>query len=289
MRIEAAGELGSLLRALPLDRAAILRWTEPGDDMRAPLTATREATYSDDPAAALVRLLCCREEVAAGLLPVALREALRDAGLVDGPALLRCPYRVGTAAGLLLVSDYLDGARDAVMGGGQTTAVLYRAARPPRRLARVLDLGCGAGTLALLLAADADLAIGTDINPRAAAFARFNAALNAIGNAEFRAGDLYQPVAREHFELIVSQPPYYPAGADHQTFLHGGVLGTELCLEIIGGALDHLSPLGHALIGTCWPDGAGLPALARGCIRCIESGPGEVPGTRHSLLEIRVK
>ena len=38
----------------------------------------------------------------------------------------------------------------------------------------------------------------------------YNAALNGIANVEFRAGDLFEPVNGERFDLIVSQPPYYP-------------------------------------------------------------------------------
>ena len=71
--------------------------------------------------------------------------------------------------------------------------------------------------------------IGTDINPRAIALARANATLNGIGNVEFRAGNLYEPVQGDEFDLIVSQPPYYPAlPGSEKTFLHGGPRGDEL-------------------------------------------------------------
>ena len=43
---------------------------------------------------------------------------------------------------------------------------------------------------------------------RALAFAAFNAALNGVGNIEFREGSLLEPVTGERFDLIVSNPPY---------------------------------------------------------------------------------
>lgn len=54
-------------------------------------------------------------------------------------------------------------ADEAVLGAGATTAVLWRVARPHRRLRRALDLGGGAATLDLLLAAHADRVIAVEV------------------------------------------------------------------------------------------------------------------------------
>ena len=58
-----APALAGRLRVLGLDRAGIRELTEGGDDLRTPLSPTRFARYSPDPAAVALRLLFCREEV----------------------------------------------------------------------------------------------------------------------------------------------------------------------------------------------------------------------------------
>ena len=81
---------------------------------------------------------------------------------------------------------------------------------PQQPIDSLLEWGCGAGTLALLLACLTGRATGTDFNPRAIHLARWNVAVNGIANLEFRCGDGFASVAREQFECIVSQPPYHP-------------------------------------------------------------------------------
>src|SRR5690242_396300 len=141
------------------------------------------------------------------------------------------------------------------MGAGETTAVLYEASRPRAPVGRVLDLGCGAGTLAVLLAGDADEVVGTDVNPRAIEIAQLNTEINGIANVEFRAGNLYAPVSREQFDLIVSQPPYYPIQGDSpaQTYLHGGEHGDEIARAVIEGVPRHLKRGGKAFVFASWP------------------------------------
>ena len=141
-----------------------------------------------------MRLFFCREAVDPAELPAAVRacELLETAadGHVSSPL-----HPAPGWADLFLFSDYLGTTtHDAVMGAGETTAILYRAGRPRRRLASALDLGCGAGTLALLLARDVDRVVGTDINPRAVEIGQLNARMNHIDNCEFRAGDVWDPV-----------------------------------------------------------------------------------------------
>ena len=80
-----------------------------------------------------------------------------------------------------------------------------------------LDLASGNGIQALLATAHSEQVVATDLNPRAAAYAEFNARLNDITNIECLVGDLLQPVENRTFDLIVCNPPFImtPAKQDY--------------------------------------------------------------------------
>jgi release factor glutamine methyltransferase len=76
---------------------------------------------------------------------------------------------------------------------------------------RVLDVGTGSGCIAISIAHDWSEAEVTavDLSPASLEVARFNA--ERFGHANqirFLQGDLLEPVQGEHFELIISNPPY---------------------------------------------------------------------------------
>jgi release factor glutamine methyltransferase len=76
---------------------------------------------------------------------------------------------------------------------------------------RILDVGTGSGAVALALASERPKALvtATDISPAALAVARANAErLELSGRVRFLEGSLFQPVAGERFDLVVSNPPY---------------------------------------------------------------------------------
>ncbi len=75
------------------------------------------------------------------------------------------------------------------------------------RVGRALDLGTGCGVQSLHLAGHSDHVVATDVNPRALAMARFNAALNGI-DLDVRDGSLWEPVAGERFDLVTTNPPF---------------------------------------------------------------------------------
>lgn len=104
--------------------------------------------------------------------------------------------------------------------------------------------------------------IGTDINPRAIALSRINAALNGIGNVEFREGDLFAPVAGETFDLIISQPPFVsaPPGLATASFEFGGRRGDELPLRLLREIPAYLAKNGRAVVLAEWPELAGESA-----------------------------
>jgi SAM-dependent methyltransferase len=157
-----------------------------------------------------------------------------------------------------------------VCGG---TGELIRAVMPDSPVDRALDLGCGAAPVGLLLARAARHVVATDINPRAALFARLNAAINGVENLEVRVGDLYEPVRGERFDRVAAHPPFVarPAGARESTFVHGGTRGDELPLRVLAGASEHLAPGGRAVVLGDWPvvDGDTVDARVR-----VAVGPG---------------
>ena len=77
--------------------------------------------------------------------------------------------------------------------GIQSPSVTLAKLAVRRRVAAALDLGTGCGIQALLAAKHAEHVVATDVNPRALAFAGFNARLNGIDNIEFRLGNGSSP------------------------------------------------------------------------------------------------
>lgn len=205
------------------------------------------------PDAVLARLLNYDARVPIGAVAGALGEAVLDllcgAGILwaaDG--LVEARLRLTPFEGLLLLSDPPDAGADAVMGPGPTTVMLARSV--PRSPGAVLDVGCGAGTLALLAASrGARRAVGLDLSPRAVALARVNARLNGLA-VELCEGDLLAPVRGETFDLVVSQPPYVPLPRElpPTVYLHGGARGDELALRFAAAFPAALAPAGRAVL-----------------------------------------
>ncbi|CUA81545.1 MULTISPECIES: peptide chain release factor N(5)-glutamine methyltransferase [Gulbenkiania] len=108
---------------------------------------------------------------------------------------------------------------------------------------RVLDLGTGSGAVAITLALEAPhcAVSAVDVSPAALEVARRNAeALSA--NVRFLQGSWFTPLpSAERFELIVSNPPYIPAGDPH---LAQGDVRFEPQLALTDGD-DGLSCLRH--------------------------------------------
>jgi len=215
MRLRAIGVTAKLLREL----------------------SERHAALRDDAAALAVRLL--RDGT-----PLTNEES----EVVFGD----CPPPVPGLRLEIVEGLFLFSAPERVLGPGAGTAILYHAAR---RLPAetVLDLGCGCGTLALLLRRPH--VVATDIDPQALDLAAWNAAVNGIAGLTFRRGSLFLPVAGLKFDLIVSQPPYIPlpAGDVLSPYYHAGPRGDELVRPLLQGAPDHLTANGRALIFADFP------------------------------------
>src|SRR5262249_42234842 len=146
------------------------------DAVRLPAVTYRLGKRQDR-ASALARLFCYDDAVARAAVAEILGEALcarllAAGALVDEAGLVRSPFRITPLEGLYFLSDPPHGGGDAVMGPGATTATLA-GAMPERGGPNLLDVGCGAGTFALLAAARGyERAVGVDVNARAIALAR---------------------------------------------------------------------------------------------------------------------
>lgn len=119
---------------------------------------------------------------------------------------------------------------------------------------RMLDVGTGAGVIALSLAArfpQAELQ-AVELSPDALALARENAArLGLPDRIHFLQGHLLEPIEGT-FDLIVANLPYVAAGDagqlatevrhDPSIALFGGPNGDELIRELITTAPSHLNP-----------------------------------------------
>jgi pyrroloquinoline quinone (PQQ) biosynthesis protein C len=121
-----------------------------------------------------------------------------------------------------------------------------------RKVKTALDLGTGAGIQAFLAASHAEHVIGTDTSPRALNFAKFNAKLNEIDNVEWLQGSLYEPVAEQKFELIVSNPPFVISPESRFIFRDTNLPGDSLSEQVVCGVAERLTEGGFGCILFNW-------------------------------------
>ncbi|WP_449433020.1 methyltransferase [Pseudomonas putida] len=195
----------------------------------------------------------------------------------QGP-LLRSTVRWSSLDDLLLVhSAYPTEASDAVFFGPDS----YRFAqfiqdhlqRCPTPVQHALDIGCGSGIGALIIARAAQHAqvSAVDINPLALRYTSINAALAGVSNVSVEPSDLLEGISGT-FDLIVANPPYM-LDAGQRTYRHGGgALGAELSLRIVEQARERLSPGGCLLLYTGVAMVEGLDPLLE-AIRLHLAGP----------------
>jgi release factor glutamine methyltransferase len=117
----------------------------------------------------------------------------------------------------------------------------------------VLELCTGSGAVALEAAAAGARVTAVDVSRRSVATVRLNALLRGLQVRALR-GSLYEPVAGETFDLIVTNPPYLPApsgdvpadGPGRAT--DAGLDGRALIDPICDDAPRHLKPGGAILV-----------------------------------------
>ncbi|SDQ55349.1 methyltransferase [Microbacterium sp. cf332] len=121
---------------------------------------------------------------------------------------------------------------------------------------RVLDIGTGCGIQALRARRAGDTVVATDVSERALAFTRLNALLNDIDGIETRAGSLFEPVAGEQFERVVSNPPFVitprAEGVPAYEYRDGGMAGDDLVARFVREVGTVLAPGGVAQLLGNW-------------------------------------
>ncbi len=157
------------------------------------------------------------------------------------------------SSGAALRSDHVLG-----VGGASMTLAGLMIAAPGGAAAAgsVLDLGTGCGIQAMHASRHAQQVVATDISERALWFAALNAELNEIDSIELRSGSLFDPVAGETFDQIVSNPPFVITprveGVPSYEYRDGGMVGDALVAEVIRGVATHLAPGGIAQLLGNW-------------------------------------
>lgn len=155
---------------------------------------------------------------------------------------------------------------DHVLGVGGASVTLAGLVLPGP-IDRALDLGTGCGIQALHLARHARVVVATDISERALHLASFTAELNGVENIEFRRGSLFEPVAGETFDRIVSNPPFVITprrdGVPEYEYRDGGLVGDALVASVVRGAVAHLTPGGIAQLLGNWETSAAGDGLER--------------------------
>jgi ribosomal protein L3 glutamine methyltransferase len=130
----------------------------------------------------------------------------------------------------------------------------------PRKIRRVLDLCTGSGCLAILAALAFPRARidACDLSAGALALARRNVAAHRLADRiALHRGDLFAPLGKQRYDLILSNPPYVDARGmaklppeyrhEPRMALAAGQDGLDLVRRILVEAPRHLAPDGGLL------------------------------------------
>lgn len=130
-----------------------------------------------------------------------------------------------------------------------------------KKVTSVLDLGAGSGCIGIAAAIYLpDVALtGVDISGHALAVAEGNARRHALGaRSRWLKSDMFEALAGERFDLILSNPPYVPDArrnelpdeyqAEPLVGLYSGLDGLDHAAYLLSGAADHLNAGGCLIL-----------------------------------------
>ncbi|MCP1501126.1 methylase of polypeptide subunit release factors [Pseudomonas migulae] len=192
-----------------------------------------------------------------GLLSADEQRQLQQAGVLEeSNGRLKSHIRWSSLDDLLFVhSGFPTDAADAVFFGPDTYRFaqllhthLQQSFAPVRR---AVDIGCGAGVGAIVIARarrEAEV-LAVDINPAALRLTAVNAALAEVANVSVEASDVLQDVDGT-FDLIVANPPYMADPAERAYRHGGGAYGAQLSVRIVEQALNRLTAGGSLVLYT---------------------------------------
>ncbi|MEM7819335.1 MAG: methyltransferase [Candidatus Aenigmatarchaeota archaeon] len=110
---------------------------------------------------------------------------------------------------------------------------------------KVLDMGCGSGFLAILLAKKGAIVSAVDINQDAVNVTKKNAKMNDV-KIDVMQSDLFEKI-KENFDLIIFNPPYLPIEEDDITY-SGGKSGRKTIKKFIINAKKFLNKNGKIIL-----------------------------------------
>lgn len=128
----------------------------------------------------------------------------------------------------------------------------------PMKSARILDLGTGSGAIiiSILVHHSGVTGVAADFSPAALDYAKKNATKHHLmQRLTFLEGNLFEPVKKMDFDLIVSNPPYIPRKEispllrfEPREALDGGADGFDFTRKIIQESPSFLKAGGHLLL-----------------------------------------
>lgn len=220
------------------------------------------AGVADDEDARLLLLGACRIEpvalVTGGEAPLSQPEAALFREFLDRRTAGEPTSRIlGRRAFWTLDLEVRRGVLDPRGDSEALVRLALRAAKSRGAPRKILDLGCGSGALlcALLSECERAFGVGADLSAEACAATQANLARNGLGKrAAVLRGNWCEALAGA-FDLIVSNPPYIPAGEiagldrevrDHDPplALDGGVDGLDAYRALFAAAPRILAPGG---------------------------------------------
>lgn len=237
-------------------------------------------------------------ELAAETIPAQVLDALLESGLLH-----RNGSQLETAVMLLPVDNFLVASdhpsaferaeSDLVLWPNPTSRFLGRFTIR-RQSTATLDVGAGCGILSLWAAQHSDTVVATDLNPRAASFAAFNARLNGISNIEVLTGEGFNPVAGRSFDLILSNPPFFISPRSEYLFCDNPMDLDQLCRRFAQEAPRYLNEGGYfemlcewaQVTGQPWEDRVAEWIAENGCDAWVMKGLTQAP-EEYAQLRIR--